>query len=129
MTRSRIGHLDRDTHQRYRDHRADAQSRLGWTDISNDEFVTLLLDVFALHCEREGLEPRPGEDARAERLVADGGTVTVENPELFDRTVRQLKGIADDLERLDDLNVSASTIHDCARDLEAATRREVDDAE
>lgn len=75
------------------------------------------------------IEKRLVEADDLDDLRADGGTVTVENPELFDRTVRKLRGFADDLEEVNDLNFSASVIRDWARDLEAATRREVDDGE
>jgi hypothetical protein len=88
------------------------------------------------YCDPDWEVTRDGDDMQAyntladaddlDDLRADGGTVEIENPELFDDAVGRLKGIADDL---DDLTVTASAIRDAARDLEAAARREVDDGE
>lgn len=42
---------DDDVWQRYRDMRMDAQDRMDITELTNTQFVSMLLDVYALHLE------------------------------------------------------------------------------
>jgi hypothetical protein len=58
-------------HRRFRDCRYATVQRLGADELTNDEFLSMLLDVWQLHVDREGLEPR-GDRFADEQLVADG---------------------------------------------------------
>jgi len=51
MDSHQIGKLATDTFERYQDVRAEAQERMGAEELTNDEFVDMLVFVYQLHLE------------------------------------------------------------------------------
>lgn len=68
MRTDSLSNIDAETHEWFDDARYAAQQRLERTELTHDEFLTMLLDVWALH-------QRAAVDETSDTTVAtDGGT-------------------------------------------------------